>query len=311
MTTRPALGVLLTLISSFLITINDALTKLLMVRLPAGEIVSFQALAAIVVVLALSTGRDGWSLAVASRSRQLLRAALNALSLITFVAGLMYLPLSIATTLSFANPLFVSLLAPFLLGERLDGFRMLAVVAGFAGVMLVLDSGYAGMTPYALLPLAAAAFSALRDIVTRRLARTDSSGATMLHSSVVTMVVGLAWSQGRFVMPNLEEILLLMTMTAAHMIALYCMIEALRVADAATVSPFKYASLLWAIGLDRLIWTRPTEWNVLVGAAIIIAAMTYIYRRERRLARSAEAAAQNSYARRRKNSNKDSAENIN
>ncbi|WP_181832661.1 DMT family transporter [Bosea caraganae] len=275
----------MTLVSSFLITINDALTKLLVAKLPAGQIVSIQAFAAIVVVLALAMRRGSPRLAVANRGRQLLRAGLNALSLITFVVGLMHLPLSIATTLSFANPLFVSVLAPVLLGERLDGFRMLAVVAGFAGVMLVLDPGSGGMTLYALLPLAAAAFSALRDILTRRLAQTDSSITTMLHSSVVTMIVGLVWSQGRFVMPTLQEAMLLAMMTAAHMTALYCMIEALRFADAATVSPFKYASLLWAIGLDLLIWLRPPEWNVMIGAAIIIAAMSYIYRRERRFLR--------------------------
>jgi drug/metabolite transporter (DMT)-like permease len=244
MTKSPAIGVILTLVSSFLITINDASTKLLVARLPAGEIVCIQALVAVVVVLVLAARKGGPRLTVANRGRQFLRAGLNALSLITFVVGLMHLPLSIATTLSFANPLFVSVLAPILLGERLDGVRLLAVVAGFAGVLLVLNPSSDSMTLYALLPLAAAAFSALRDIVTRRLAQTDSSSTTMLHSSVVTMIVGLIWSQGHFVMPTFEEAMLLAAMTAAHMIALYCMIEALRFADAATVSPFKYASIM-------------------------------------------------------------------
>lgn len=286
MISTPAVGIALMLASSFLLTINDALTKILLGRLPAGQIVVTQALVVIVAVCVMAARTRGAHLAVHSRPRQLLRAAFNVCSLVTFVIGLMYLPLSIATVLSFANPLFVSILAPLLIGERLDAARLLAIVVGFIGVLVVLNPASGDMTLYVLLPLASAAFAALRDIVTRRLARTDASQATMLHSAVAAGLVGLVWSRGEFVAPTLDEGLLLAGMSMAYLGAFYCMIEALRFADAATVSPFKYASLLWAVGLDQLIWLRPPAFNVLVGAVIIIAAMVYIFRRESAAARA-------------------------
>lgn len=286
MITRPAVGIALMLASSLLLTINDALTKLLLGRLPTGQIVLTQALITISAVLVISIRGRGTRLQVQSRSRQLLRALFNAGGLITFVIGLMYLPLSIAIVLSFANPLFVLLLAPVLIGEKLDGPRLLAVLIGFIGVLVVINPTSGTLSLYALLPLASAACAALRDIVTRRLAQTDATQATMLHSAAATAAVGLIWSKGEFVIPAVDDAVLLAAMSVAYLGALYCMIDALRFADASTVSPFKYTSLIWAVALDQMIWMRPPAFNVLIGAMIIVTAMIYIYRRERANARA-------------------------
>ncbi|MBS7700513.1 MULTISPECIES: DMT family transporter [unclassified Chelatococcus] len=281
MITRPAVGITLMLASSLLLTINDALTKLLLGRLPTGQIVLTQALITISVVLAISIHGRGAKLEVQSRPRQLLRALFNVGSLLTFVTGLMYLPLSIAIALSFANPLFVLLLAPATIGEKLDGARLMAVVVGFVGVLVVINPASGTLSLYALLPLASAACAAFRDIVTRRIAQTDATQATMLYSAAATALVGLIWSGGEFVMPAVNDALLLAIMSAAYLGALYCMIDALRYAGASTVSPFKYTSLIWAVALDQLIWMRPPALNVLIGAMIIVMAMIFIYRRER------------------------------
>lgn len=280
MITRPAVGIALMLASSLLLTINDALTKLLLGRLPTGQIVLTQALITLAAVLVISIRGRGAKLKVHSRPRQLLRAFFNVGSLITFVVGLMYLPLSIAIVLSFANPLFVLLLAPVIIGEKLDGPRLIAVLIGFIGVLVVINPTSGTLSLYALLPLASAACAALRDIVTRRLAQTDVTQATMLHSAAATAVVGLIWSKGEFVIPAVDDAVLLAAMSVAYLGALYCMIDALRFADASTVSPFKYTSLIWAVALDQLIWMRPPAFNVLVGAMIIVTAMIFIYRRE-------------------------------
>lgn len=273
MVQRVGAGLAFMAFSSLSLTLNDAVTKLLLGRFGAGQIVATQAGIVLLVVCLVGLMRGARPPRGAELRWQMVRALLNAASMVTFVWGLHYLPLTQSVLVSFTNPLLTALLAPVLLGERTNPLRIGSALLGFAGIAIGASGGEIGMSPYLLLPLASAVFATLRDLVTRRNSRDSSLGATMLCSTAVNLIVGLVWTQGIVILPGGSDIWLFAFLCGCFGLALFAMVESLRLADAGLVSPAKYTSAIWAIIIDYLFWSLVPSPQALVGAVVVIAAM--------------------------------------
>jgi drug/metabolite transporter (DMT)-like permease len=264
------------LLTSLLITGNDAVTKTLVAHLPAGEIILCQALLVLVATVLGSFWRGrAKAYRVASLRMQAVRSLCNAGSLVFFVAGLPHLTLSTATALAFASPLIVSAFAPLLINEPVDGKRTIAVLIGFGGILLVARPQM-DFSLWVLLPLASALCAALREIVTRRLTATDASEATVLYSVTLVAVIGFIWAKDALVKPSMTEAAMLVAVSLLYLAAVYTLVEALRCGEAATIAPFRYSSLVWAAGCDLVFWGLSPAPHVIAGGAILVAAMIFI-----------------------------------
>ena len=289
-TDRPALGIAQMLGAGFLITANDGFVKLLLEELPIGEVVALRGTVLLIIVLLLARLVGGpRALKVANWKAQWLRAVLAAASIFLFVASLAVLPLSTAVTLAFVNPLFVTALAPFVLGEKVGWRRRIAVLAGFAGVIVIVQPTGDGAGWAYLIPIAAALTGAIRDLMTRRLSASESSMSMMVLAFLAVLPIAyLSWPLGEagllsgWRLPDATALIWLLCSSIFLGGALYLMIESFRNAEAAAVSPFKYVSLLWATILELMIWERLPGLEIYLGAAIIIGAALYIFQRERR-----------------------------
>lgn len=196
------------------------------------------------------------------------------------------LPMAEATAIGFSVPVFSTLLAAVLLGEKTGLWRWGAVVAGFAGVLVIVQpgSGHIALTG-GLVAIAAALTTACATIAIRHLGATEAAATTVFWFGASSLVpLGLA-------MPfvgqahSAEVFGVLGVMAIAGGLAQLLLTGALRFAPVALVMPMDYLSLIWSSLLGFLIFSQlPSEWT-LVGAPLVIGAGLVIWWREQRLRR--------------------------
>jgi len=277
-------GILYMLLGSAFLTANDAAMKWLIADYPVGEMLFFRGSAVAVgvgLVLWRLDGRDGFR--VANVKGQAMRALAMVAGSYLFVSGLAFLPLADAIAIAFAGPLFTTALAVPLLGERVGWRRWLAVLVGFAGVLLMTRPGAGVMQWAVLLPLAACLTGALRDILTRKLTATEASLTTLFYTTAAVGLGGLLTLPWGWSLPSPPHLALLLASSALMGIAHYLQIEAFRLAETATIVPFRYSSLLWALLFGLVLWGELPEPLVAAGALTVVGAGLYIWYRERQL----------------------------
>ena len=314
---RSGAGIAFILAGILCISVNDFIIKQLSGGYPLHQTVFLRSGIGILFSLVLVQIEGGWSIL---RTRHpwwhLLRGILIVVANMTYFAALAALPLADATALFFVAPLFITLLSIPLLGERVGPLRLSAVVVGFLGVVImqrpwasaaVLDVPRVVL----LLPVIAALTYALNTILTRRLGVTSKASALAVYIQATFLVVSICFyvvaGDGRFA-EGVENESLLFLLRAwtwptpndwIYFIALglnsavigYCLSQAYRMADAATVAPYEYVGLPLAVFWGWLIFAEFPVWEVWVGIALILGAGLFVFLRERQLARSVARAA--------------------
>ncbi len=278
------LGVLAMSAAGAVFSGHDAVTKHLAAHYPLGEIIFFRQLfaTAVLTIFLLFTSGLG-SLKPVNAKGQAIRAVLFALSTTLIALSVSLLPLATALAVVFASPLVVAALSATMLGEPVGPRRWLAILAGFIGVLVIIRPADASFSWLLLIPVAAATASALRDIATRILHRTDNTNAILLWSNAAILLATLASYPFGWKTILVVDYLWLLAGGTLNVLAHFLTITALRLGDAALVTPFRYTALVWAALLGYLVWGHiPDHWTV-AGAAIIVAAGIYLVSREAQL----------------------------
>jgi drug/metabolite transporter (DMT)-like permease len=276
---HPVKGILCMVIGMVLLLLSDASAKWLTVYYPVTEVVVLRGL--VMVALLWIIGVRTRTLRVVSPKGHALRALLAVASSYLFVYALHYLPLAEATAASFAGPLFLTALAGRLLGEKVGVRRWSAVLVGFAGVLVMLQPSGEALNWFILLPVASACTGALRDLVTRRISAADNATSILFTTNVATCAAGAIFAAG-WSMPTLLHVGVMaisgLLVGSAH----YLHIEAFRLAEAATIAPFRYTGIVWAVLFGFAFFGQlPDAW-VIAGSVLVIASGLYIMHRERR-----------------------------
>jgi drug/metabolite transporter (DMT)-like permease len=200
---------------------------------------------------------------------------------LNFIA-LQYLQLVETTSIMFATPLIVALLAGPMLGEWVGPRRLVAIGVGFVGVLIITRPGLGAMHPAAVLSVAGALCYALYGISTRLLAAYDSSATTMFYSGLAGLLVmspllPLFWTTP----PSLGVWAGMAAMGAFGALGHWLLIVAHARAPAPVLAPFIYGQILWMLVLGWLIFgDLPDRWTV-AGAGVVIASGLYLLYRER------------------------------
>ena len=198
------------------------------------------------------------------------------------IGAISLMPLAEATALVFSAPLLVTLMSPWVLGERVGWRRFAAVAVGFLGVLIVLRPGTGFLTWAALLPLLASLFYACYQVSTRLLSFSEHPLTLFFYTSLVGLAVTTPMAIAVWSPMTASEWAILLFVGLFGFAGQFLLIKAFQVAEAATVSPFIYVQLLFAgIFGWSLFGDLPDAW-VLIGAAVIVASGLYIWRRETR-----------------------------
>jgi drug/metabolite transporter (DMT)-like permease len=268
---------------------NDAIVKHVSESLPAAQLIFVRGLFAI-TLLAIATHALGASRQVSTVFQRTVlgRSLLDALATMIYLTSLFHLPIANATAINMATPLFITLFAVLALGERVGPARWLALLTGFAGVLLVVQPSAAGFNAYALLCLAGTLLHASRDLVTRFIhADVPSILITLATAVTVTLLSGsLSLVQGW--QPMTARHLGLLALASVFLsIGYYLIIVGMRHGDMSVVAPFRYTGLLFALAVGWVVWGDTPNALAFTGIALLVGAGLYVLHNERARSRDA------------------------
>lgn len=287
-------GIALKLGSILFFTIMAALVKYGLEVVPTGQAVFFRSFFAIppIIIWALWRGKLGEAFRMNDRMAHLSRGFFGVAAMACGFMALGLLPLPEAIAIGYAAPILATALAALVLHERVGLFRWGAVFIGMCGVlvmlwprMTVLTSGNLNddQALGAWIALMGAALVALATTYIRKMTRTETTLSIVFWFSVTSTIASLTTLPLGWVMPDLSLILLLILAGLLGGTAQIMMTESYRNADASTLAPLEYSSMVYGLAIGYFIFAEVPGFSVLIGASIVISAGILIIARERKL----------------------------
>ena len=263
------------------LTINDAIQKWMTGDFPRGELLAVRGIFVMIPILIIAWRMGGIStLKISSGRGQAARAVLVCASSFMFISALSLMPLADAIALTFVGPLFMTGLAAMMLGEVVGWRRWGAVTVGFIGVIIMLRPGDGAAQWAAAFPLGVAFCGALRDVITRHMHNTETTPAIMFYSGLAIVVVYSTTAFSGWKPIDAGHLALFALNGLVLGIAYFFLIEALRLAKASVVAPYKYVSMVWALLFGFALWgDLPDVWMI-AGGVLVVGSGLYILRRE-------------------------------
>jgi len=236
------------------------------------EIMTYRSLLGIVIVCVVAGMTGTWR----QINRQQL--GLHAVRNVAHFTGqnlwfyaLTVIPLAQVFALEFTTPIWVLLLSPLLLNERMTRIGMIAALIGFLGVLIVTRPGSAPVSPGLIAAALCAIGFAFSAIFTRRLTRTQSITCILFYLTVMQAISGLicAGYDGDIALPNAATLPWLVLIGCAGLFAHFCLTTALSLAPASVVMPIDFARLPAIAIVGALVYAEPLDPFIFLGAALI------------------------------------------
>ncbi|MFB9222814.1 DMT family transporter [Paracoccus cavernae] len=290
---NPSTGIVLKLLSVVVFTVMAALIKLTSDAAPPGEQVFFRSFFAIPVILIWLVWRRelGTGLRTKRPINHFYRGFIGTTAMGLNFAALGLLPFPEVTALGYAAPLLTVIFAAMFLGEDVRAFRLIAVLTGLVGVVIVLlprfDTTSEGLstaqTLGAVLALSGAACSALAQIFIRKLVMEERTSVIVFWFSVTSSLLALTTLPFGWTMPQGWTLVLMISTGILGGIGQILLTSSYRFAPASVVAPFEYASVILALGIGYVSFGEHPTVTMLIGSAIVIGAGIAIILRERQL----------------------------
>ena len=263
--------------------LNDAVMKLLFADIDFFQAIFLRGLVSLppLLVLALMTKTLLQKYSAKNQSFMIIRILAEIGTTVTFLTALKHMPLANVTAILQSLPLAITMAAAIFLGEPVGWRRWSAICLGFTGVLIIIRPGLAGFNSYSLLALAAVLLLTVREISTRQLDKKIPTVTVALSTTLgitvfaALMLIGDEWAEINFVSWSL-----IIAAAAAVTVATLLSVVAMRTGDIGFVSPFRYTSLIGAIGLGILLFGEWPDGMTLLGAVIIAFAGVYSLYRE-------------------------------
>jgi drug/metabolite transporter (DMT)-like permease len=182
------------------------------------------------------------------------------------------IPLAQLFALEFTAPLWVAVLAPLLLGERLTMLRLGAALLGFAGAMVVVQPGQAALSYGAVLALLSAVGFACNMIATKQLTKTDSAFTMLVWLNGLQAIIGTAFMAQGFVWPDPMTWVWIILVAVLGLTAHYSLTRAFALADAIVVAPMDFLRLPLIAVVGAYAYNETLALSVALGGALIVAA---------------------------------------
>ncbi len=263
---------------------NDALVKLAAETTPGVQAIGLRGLlAAVWCVFALLASGSWKRMAGVTHPQVLLRGVLEAAAAFVYLIALFHIPFAIATAVNLSTPLILTVLAVLVLKEDVRWRRWSAVIAGFAGVLLVIQPRPGDINAWTWAVLAAALIGAVRDVLSRFLPVSVPSLVVSFTTASMVAVLGCAWSLLEGWQPmGWQAIGFLLASSLMLALGYQLALLAMRSrAEFSVIGSFRYASILWAIAIGYVVWGDVPNTLALVGITVIVGAGLYILHRER------------------------------
>ena len=255
---------------------NDVIMKYTGSTLGVAQVVFLRfAFATITMVpLMLSSGQGAFN--TDRVPLHLARSLLLAAGIALYCKGLAIAPIAVVTTLNFTIPLFTLVLARIFLNESVDTSRWIGTLAGFIGVLVVVQPGGAAFNPLWFCVLISAAAFASLDVLNKVFVGKESFWAMIFYTALFTTVIAALPAFLTWVAPTAVQLVLLAILGAGANLLLFCLLKSFSLVDASALAPFRYAELIWSSALGAVLFAEFPTHSTLLGAAIIVPSTLYV-----------------------------------
>ncbi|WP_146346103.1 DMT family transporter [Falsiphaeobacter marinintestinus] len=277
-------GALLMMGSMAAFTINDTLVKAVGGTVPLFQIITLRGAVAtlLLFVLARQLGAIDFRMSRHDAGLVALRSLSEIGATYFFLTALMNMPLANVTAILQILPLSVTLGAAVFFGEQVGWRRMLAILIGFCGMLLIVRPGPDGFSPHAIYALAAVGCVTMRDLTTRRMsAQVPSLTVTLTASTTIFIVAGLASLTDDWVPLNSLELALIAGSSVFILLGYLFSVMVMRIGDVSFIAPFRYTGLIWALLLGWAVFGDWPDPITLLGATIVVSTGLFALSRER------------------------------
>ena len=282
---QTTLGAVLLTASWVFFTTEMVTVRMLAQDLSIAQIAVFRVVTQVILLFPFVIASRGAVIRTRKVGTHVLRAAFSSAGMVLFYLAFAMLPVALATTLTFTQAMFVTLLAAFILKETVGRNRIGAVVVGFIGVLVVMRPGFVSLDPGMLIALFGALVAAFLMIVTRSLSATEGRITIMLYSAwfgllLIAAPAALSWSTIR---PDHWPLLAIVGLAGTT--GQFLMVGAFQVAEASALAPVDYIRLIFALIAGYVLFSEiPDVWTW-IGAAIIVGSVSYAAHLDRRAAK--------------------------
>ena len=295
---RNLAGILSLALGILIFSIQDAIIKQISGGYPVTLAIAIRCLVALPILIVMVQAETGIR-NIASRNWPILvtRGAILLVAYTAYYMALAALPLAEAVALFFTAPIIVTILAGPVLGEMVTAKAWGALIAGFIGVLIILQPGSAVFEPAALLSLLSAATYGLAMVIARRVGVSEpatvmafyQNGVYLVGALLIALAFGflgitklghpsLDFLVRPWIMPGTSDLLLMGLCGVIAAVAMSLLTHAYRSAEANLVTTFEYTGIIWAPIWGFLFFGEVPSWTTAAGTALIIAAGIFALR---------------------------------
>lgn len=209
------------------------------------------------------------------------RAVIGITAMSLFFISIRYVPLVEMQTISFSSVFFISILSVFFLGEKIGYRRIIAVIVGFIGVVIILNPGSAIFSNYSFLPLIASFFLSIAVIFLKKILLTNNNILSVWIFTAFCTLISLFFYDDTWIWPQNYDLIFMVASGFLGFIAQICLTKSFQMADASLLAPLDFSSVIWSFLIGYIFFQEFITLNVLFGGLIIIMSVSYIFYRER------------------------------
>jgi len=208
------------------------------------------------------------------------RCLAGLIAIVAIFIALRKLPLATVVSISFAAPIFTTILSIFFLKEKVGLYRWLAVFVGFIGIIIISEPGFSSLNLYYLYPIIFCLGLSYVAIAIRKLSSTEPVWLIGFYFSFSIMIISFFSFYQEWVLPNLKDLFLLSMVGILGGLANLWLTQSYKLSEVTLVTPLKYLALVFGIIFGYLFWDEIPTIKTLMGATLVIVSSFIIFRRE-------------------------------
>ncbi len=202
------------------------------------------------------------------------------IAIVAIFIALRKLPLATVVSITFAAPVFTTIMSIFFLSEKVGLYRWLAVIVGFIGILIISEPGYSSLNIYYIYPIIFCFGLSYVAIAIRQLSSTEPVWLIGLYFSFSIMLISFFTLPQGWIMPSLKDLFLLSMVGVLGGLANLWLTQSYKFSEVSLVTPLKYLALVFAIIFGYLFWDEVPTTKTLLGSALVIISSIIIFRRE-------------------------------
>ena len=280
MLSKNQLGFLYMFISICAFSIMDLIVKW-SENYPIGEVLFFRGFCGMIPIFFLIPKERYFNFYKTNRPFLHFKRCVSGLvAIVAIFIALRKLPLATVVSITFAAPIFTTIMSILFLSEKVGLYRWLAVLVGFIGVLIISEPGFSSLNLYYIYPIIFCLGLSYVAIAIKQLSSTEPVWLIGLYFSFSIMIMSFFTLPQGWIMPNLKDLFLLCMVGILGGLANLWLTQSYKFAEVSLVTPLKYLALIFAIFFGYMFWDEMPTTKTLLGAALVIISSIIIFRRE-------------------------------